>query len=110
MRAGSVHALHLFELPEMNPSGLPRSRSEGAAAGNAGSGALPHKLTRSAAAERKRIRAIFERAALETTLAILASGWNELTPAHRRKQKADSEAFERAATCLRRALDETEEG
>lgn len=68
---------------------------------------VQRKLTRSAAAERKRIRAIFEQAAMETGLTILGSGWNGLKPAERRKQKAKAEAFELATNCLRRALNET---
>jgi hypothetical protein len=68
----------------------------------------PRKLTRSAEAERKRIRSIFEQAVRETGIAILTSGWNGLTPHQRRKQRAVAEGFKLATACIRRALDETE--
>jgi hypothetical protein len=70
----------------------------------------PRKLTRSAEAERKRIRAIFDQAVSETGWTILSSGWTGFTPAERRKQKAKAEVFKLATACLRRALDETEPG
>lgn len=64
-------------------------------------------LTRSAAKERQRVTYIYKQAVAETTRAILMGGWSGLTPAQRRKQKANAEAFALASDCLKRALEET---
>ncbi len=64
-------------------------------------------LTRSAAAERKRIRKVFEDAVTETTWQILASGLPGLTAHQRAKHRSVIKGFEHATMCLRRALDDT---